>query len=75
VNGQIHKLLKGRSKRPSLIELEKMATALGTNVDWLQFGRGDAPPARNEISPWPGPKKPIPRLARPKKARGLTRQA
>ena len=73
-NGQIHKLLKGRSRRPSMVELEKMATALGTSSEWLQFGRGQPPPARNEIAPWPGPKTPIPRPPRPKKPH-LVKQA
>lgn len=71
-NNQLRKLVRGLSKRPSFVELEKMAAALQTSVEWLQFGRGEPPRAHQQPAPWPGPHVP---KARPRKTTKAPKRA
>jgi transcriptional regulator with XRE-family HTH domain len=60
-NMQLNKLVRGISKRPGLAELRKMANALETTVEWLQFEEGAGPTAKHPVPPWPGPPTPKPK--------------
>lgn len=57
-NGSLHRLINGISVRPGYEQLAKMAQALNTSPEWLQFERGEAP-----TTSWPVPPRPA-RIAR-----------
>jgi hypothetical protein len=54
-NGSLYKLIWGVLVRPGLVQLVKMAAALGTTPEWLQLERGAAPKASWPVVPRPDP--------------------
>jgi transcriptional regulator with XRE-family HTH domain len=68
-NAMLRKLIRGISKRPSYVELVKMARALNCTPEWLQSEIGDGPVAR-----WPIPVRPTFK-ASPSLPNGITARA
>lgn len=52
-NNSLRRLIRGETVRPSRPQLERMAKALGTTADWLEFGRGEGPASRWPIPSYP----------------------
>ncbi len=71
-NGSLHRLITGVSVRPGFAQLAKMATALNTTPEWLQFEKGTAP-----TTSWPVPPRPPSRTVgeRGLDKRALTKEA